>query len=58
MNSIRKAFGRVDDFVAAAEDVFLVAMHGSIAALVLLAVVMLLTWLALRMSNPLADNDK
>lgn len=40
MNSIRKAFGRVDDFVAAAEDVFLVAMHGSIAALVLLAVVM------------------
>ena len=30
----------------------------SAISVLLLAVVMLLTWLALRMSNPLADNDK
>ena len=40
MNSFRQLFGRVDDAIAAVEDVLLTVLHGLIAGLVVLAVIL------------------
>ena len=40
MGGLRRTLGRVDDLLGAAEDFFIIASHGFIATLVLLAVVM------------------
>ena len=40
MRNFRKVFGRVDDALARVEDVLIVVVHGLIATLVFLAVVM------------------
>ena len=40
MDGLRRAIGRIDDAIAAVEDLFIITSHGVIAALVLLAVVL------------------
>ena len=40
MNKFRKVFGQVDDYIAAIEDLFVIAIHGMIALMVMLAVVL------------------
>ncbi len=40
MQNFRKIFGRIDDQIAVAEDFLVIALHGAIASLVMLAVVL------------------
>lgn len=40
MDSLRKVFGRIDDALGKAEDLFIILAHGGVAGLVLLAVVL------------------
>ena len=40
MGGFRKTFGRIDDAIARAEDLFIIVAHGGVAGLVILAVVL------------------
>lgn len=40
MSEFRRLFGRIDDAIAKVEDLFIIAAHGAVAGLVILAVVL------------------